>query len=63
MYFNSITFYNNTGVYGGGILYHTYRIHLTGPLIFERNTALFDGAVYIAKPEIYFLRVVLHLNK
>ena len=35
VYFNNITFYNNTGVYGGGMsLYHT-RIYLTGPLIFE----------------------------
>ena len=50
--FNNITFYNNTGVYGGGMsLYHT-RIYLTGPLIFERNTALFGGAIYIATAEI-----------
>ena len=52
--FNNITFYNNTGVYGGGMsLYHT-RIYLTGPLIFERNTALFGGAIYIATAEIFF---------
>ena len=53
VYFNNITFYNNTGVYGGGMsLYHT-RIYLTGPLIFESNTALFGGAVYIATADIY----------
>ena len=53
VYFNNITFYNNTGVYGGGMsLYHT-QIWLTGPLIFERNTALFGGAIYIATSEIY----------
>ena len=52
VYFNNITFYNNTGVYGGGMsLYHT-RIHLTRPLIFERNTALFGGAIYIVTAEI-----------
>ena len=51
MYFNNITFYNNTGVYGGGMsLYHSH-IYLTGPLIFERNTALFGGAIYIATTE------------
>ena len=54
VYFNNITFYNNTGVYGGGMsLYHT-RIYLTGPLIYERNTALFGGAIYIATAEIIF---------
>ena len=54
VYFNNIIFYNNTGVYGGGMsLYHT-RIYLTGPLIFERNTALFGGAIYIATAEIFF---------
>ena len=52
VYFNNITFYNNTGVYGGGMsLYHTH-IYLTGPLIFERNIALFGGAIYIATTEI-----------
>ena len=52
VYFNNITFYNNTGVYGGGMsLYHTL-IYLTGPLIFKRNTALFGGAIYIATTEI-----------
>ena len=51
VYFNNITFYNNTGVYGGGMsLYHTH-IHLIGPLIFERNTALYGGAIYIATTE------------
>ena len=50
--FNNITFYNNTGVYGGGMsLYDTF-IYLAGPLIFERNTALFGGAIYIARAEI-----------
>ena len=54
VYFNNITFYNNTGVYGGGMsLYHTH-IFLTGPLIFERNTALFGGAIYIPTAEISF---------
>ena len=52
VYFNNITFYNNAGVYGGGMsLYHAC-IYLTGPLVFERNTALFGGAVYIATSEI-----------
>ena len=52
VYFNNIIFYNNTGVYGGGMsLYHTH-IHLIGPLIFERNTALYGGAIYISKAEI-----------
>ena len=54
VYFNNITFYNNTGVYGGGMsLYHTC-VYLTGPLIFERNTALFGGAIYIATAELSF---------
>ena len=54
VYFNNITFYNNTGVYGGGMtLYHT-RIYLSGHLIFKRNTALFGGAIYIATAEIFF---------
>ena len=53
VYINNITFYNNTGVYGGGMsLYHS-SIYLTGPLIFERNTAVFGGAVYIATAEIF----------
>ena len=52
MYFNNITFYNNTGVHGGGMsLYHTH-IYLIGPLIFERNTALFGGAIYFAIAEV-----------
>ena len=55
VYFNNITFYNNTGVYGGGMsLYHA-RIYLTGPLIFERNIALFGGAIYIAITEIFLV--------
>ena len=52
VYFNNITFYNNTGVYGGGMALYDTRIFLTGPLIFERNTALFGGAIYIATAEI-----------
>ena len=55
MYFNNITFYNNTGVYGGGILLYHTRIYLTGPLIFKRNTALFGGAIYIATTEIFLI--------
>ena len=48
MYFNNITFYNNTGFYGGGMsLYHT-SIYLAGPLRFEKNKADFGGAIYIA---------------
>ena len=53
VYFNNITFYNNTGVYGGGMSLHQTRIYLTVPLIFERNTALFGGAIYIATTEIH----------
>ena len=53
VYFNNITFYNNTGVYGGGMSLYDTLIFLTGPLIFERNTALFGGAIYIATSEIY----------
>ena len=53
VFFNNITFYNNTGVYGGGMsLYHTH-IYLIGPLIFESNTALFGGSIYIATAGIY----------
>ena len=33
-------------------LYNTH-IYLTGPLIFETNTALFGGAIYIATAEIF----------
>ena len=63
VYFNNITFYNNTGVYGGGMsLYHT-RIYLTGPLIFERNTALFGGAPILQQLRYFLLHTVLHLNK
>ena len=51
VYFNNITFYNNTGVYGGGMSLYGTIINLTGPLIFERNTALFGGAIYIATTE------------
>ena len=54
VYFNNITFYNNTGVYGGGMSLYRTRIYLTGPLIFDRNTALFGGAIYIATAEILF---------
>ena len=54
VYFNNITFYNNTGVYGGGMSLYRTRINLTGPLIFDRNTALFGGAIYIATAEILF---------
>ena len=51
MYFNNITFYNNTGFYGGGMsLYHT-KIYLVGLLIFEKNKADFGGAIYIAAIE------------
>ena len=53
VYFNNITFYNNTGVYGGGLSLYRTRISFTGPLIFERNTALFGGAIYIATTEIF----------
>ena len=53
VYFNNITFYNNTGVYGGGMSLYQTHIYLTGPLIFERNTALFGGAIYIATAEIH----------
>ena len=47
VYFNNITFYNNIGTYGGGMSLHRTTIYLTGPLKFERNTALFGGAIYI----------------
>ena len=53
VYFNNITFYNNTGVYGGGMSLYDTLIFITGPLIFERNTALFGGAIYIATAEIF----------
>ena len=52
VYFTNITFYNNTGVYGGGMSLYDTHIYFTGPLIFERNTALFGGAIYIATAEI-----------
>ena len=52
VYFNNITFYNNTGVYGGGLSLYQTSIYLTGPLILERNTALFGGAIYIARAHI-----------
>ena len=48
MHFNNITFYNNTGFYGGGMSLHQTRIYLAGPLRFERNEAVFGGAIYIA---------------
>ena len=61
--FNNIRFYNNTGVYGGGMsLYHTI-IYLTGPLIFERNTALFGGAIILQQLRYFTIHNVLHLNK
>ena len=50
--FNNIMFYNNTGVYGGGMSLYAPSIYLTGPLIFKRNTALFGGAIYIATAEV-----------
>ena len=53
LYFNNITFYNNTGVYGGGMSLYRTLIYLIGPLIFERNTALFGGAIYIATAETF----------
>ena len=53
VYFNNIIFYNNTGVYGGGMSLHYAIIHLTGPLRFERNKAIIGGAIYIATPDIY----------
>ena len=45
---SNITFYNNTGVYGGGMFLYRTHIYFTGPVIFERNKALFGGAIYIA---------------
>ena len=54
VYFNNITFYNNTGVYGGGMSLYRTRINLTGLIIFERNTAVFGGAIYIATAEILY---------
>ena len=51
--FNNIIFYNNTGVYGGGMSLYDTHIRLNGPLIFERNTALFGGAIYIATAEVF----------
>ena len=52
VYFNNITFYNNTGVYGGGMSLYDTRVYLTGPLILKRNTALFGGAIYITRAKI-----------
>ena len=52
VYINNLTFYNNTGVYGGGMSLYRASIGLTGPLIFKRNTALFGGAIYIATADI-----------
>ena len=49
---NNIIFYKNTGVYGGGLSLYNTKIKLTGPLIFERNIALFGGAIYITTAEI-----------
>ena len=57
VYFNNITFYNNTGVYGGGMSLYQTHIYVTGPLIFERNTALFGGAIYIATTDIHHLSI------
>ena len=48
MYFNNITFYNNTGLYGGGMSLYQTSIYLCGPLRFENNKADFGGAIYIA---------------
>ena len=48
MYFNNITFYNNTGLYGGGMSLYQTSIYLGGPLRFENNKADFGGAIYIA---------------
>ena len=33
VYFNNITFYNNTGVYGGGMSLYNTQIYFNGPLI------------------------------
>ena len=62
VYFNNITFYNDTGVYGGGMSLYRTRIYLTGPLIFERNTALFGGAIYIATAEIHVLQYIIYIT-
>ena len=53
VYFNNIIFYNNTGVYGGGMSLDHTRIYLTGPLRFERNKALIGGAIYIPSNKWY----------
>ena len=53
VYFNNITFYNNTGVYGGGMSLYNTQIWLNGSLTFERNVALYGGAIYIATAEIF----------
>ena len=55
MYFNNITFYNNTGFYGGGMSLHQTRIYLAGSLRFERNEAVFGGAIYIAVIDNIFI--------
>ena len=55
MYFNNIAFYNNTGFYGGGMSLHQTRIYLAGPLRFERNEAVFGGAIYIATIDNLFI--------
>ena len=47
VHFNNITFYNNTGDYGGGMSLYEARIVLLGPLRFIKNTALLGGAIYI----------------
>ena len=48
MYFNNITFYNNTGLNGGGMSLYQTSIYLAGPLRFKKNKAVFGGAIYIA---------------
>ena len=50
---NNIIFYNNTGVYGGGMSLYNTKIWLTRPLVFERNVALYGGAIYIATAETF----------
>ena len=53
VHLNNITFYNNTGVNGGGMSLYNTKIYLVGPLIFEKNIADFGGAIYIATIESY----------
>ena len=58
VYFNNITFYNNTGVDGGGMSLYQTSIYLAGPLRFEKNKADFGGAIYIAKND----KFVFYIN-